>query len=148
MLGFSYFGSQKEELTIDAADENLDDVLAFIDERTEKMGFGPRTRRQIEVAVEELFVNISHYAYSPDKGKATIRFEQQYDPPRAVITLIDSGMAYDPLAKPDPDLTLPLEERPIGGLGIYMTKNFVDGIRYERKDEKNILTIEKIVKEG
>ena len=148
MLDFSYFGSQKEELTIDAADENLDDVLAFIDERTEKMGFGPRTRRQIEVAVEELFVNISHYAYSPDKGKATIRFEQQYDPPRAVITLIDNGMAYDPLAKPDPDLTLPLEERPIGGLGIYMTKNFVDGIRYERKDEKNILTIEKIVKEG
>ena len=151
MLGFSYFGAPEpalpDEITIDAEDENLDDVLAFIDAHLEKLGCDAITQRHIDVAAEELFVNISHYAYQPEKGQAAIRFEKEDDPLRAVITFIDSGIPYDPLSRPDPDLTLPAEKRPIGGLGIFMMKNYADKIDYERKDGKNILTIEKNLNE-
>ena len=147
MLAFSYFGSQKkdraDELTLDATVENLDTVLSFIDERLEQCGCDPKVQMQIDVSVEELFVNIAHYAYAPESGSATIRFEHLQDPNRAVITLIDSGKAYDPLAKPDPDLSLSAEERPIGGLGIYMVKKSVDSIHYERRGEQNVLTFVK-----
>jgi anti-sigma regulatory factor (Ser/Thr protein kinase) len=68
---------------------------------------------------------------------------KKLDPDRAVITLIDRGKAYDPLAKPDPDLSLSAEERPIGGLGIYMVKKSVDSIHYERRGEQNVLTFVK-----
>ena len=146
MLGFSYFGPKKEapeELTLDAVDDNLDKVLEFINERLDRLGCDPKIRKHLDVSVEELFVNISHYAYKPDTGKATIRFEYNADSDTAFITLIDSGIPYDPLKKPDPDLTLSVEERPIGGLGIFMTKHYVDNIRYERDGGKNILTLEK-----
>ena len=72
-----------------------------------------------------------------------MRVEIQEDPLAAIITFIDSGMPYDPLARPDPDVTLPAEEREIGGLGIYMVKKSMDNISYEYKDGKNILTIKK-----
>ena len=149
MLGFSYFGPKKEapeELTLDAVDDNLDKVLEFINERLDRLGCDPKIRKHLDVSVEELFVNISHYAYKPDTGKATIRFEYNADSDTAFITLIDSGIPYDPLKKPDPDLTLSVEERPIGGLGIFMTKHYVDNIRYERDGGKNILTLEKKLK--
>ena len=149
MLGFSYFGLKKEapeELTLDAVDDNLDKVLGFINERLDRLGCDPKIRKHLDVSVEELFVNISHYAYKPDTGKATIRFEYNADSDTAFITLIDSGIPYDPLKKPDPDLTLSVEERPIGGLGIFMTKHYVDNIRYERDGGKNILTLEKKLK--
>ena len=96
---------------------------------------------QIEVAVEELFVNIAHYAYAPDTGSATIRTEITAG--TAEITFIDSGVQYDPLAKPDPDVSLPASERQVGGLGIFMVKKSMDDMRYEYRDGKNILTIVK-----
>lgn len=98
---------------------------------------------QIDVAVEELFVNIAQYAYAPGIGVATIRLEIQEDPFVVVITFIDNGIPYNPLAKEDPDITLSAEERPIGGLGIYMVKKSMDEVSYEYKDGQNILRIKK-----
>ena len=132
-----------KELTIEATDENLDEVLAFVDEQLEEHDCSPKTQMQIDVAVEELFVNIAHYAYNPETGAATVRVEVSENPLSVVITFIDKGVPYDPLAKPDPDITLSAEERQIGGLGIYMVKKSMDDISYEYKDGKNILTIKK-----
>ena len=145
MLGFVYRGKEKraEELTLDATVENLDNVLAFVDKNLEKLDCSPKTQMQIDVAVEELFVNIAHYAYGDATGKATIRFEKTDDPLSASITFIDSGTPYDPLKKADPDVTLSAEERQIGGLGIYMVKKSMDDVKYEYADGKNILTITK-----
>ena len=144
MLGFSYFGIKKDdEITVDAKVENLDNVLSFINERLDKLGCPRAVKMQIDVSAEELFVNVAHYAYAPGTGTATVRFEYKEDPGRAVITLIDGGKPYDPLAKPDPDVTLSAEERPIGGLGIYMVKKSSDRMEYEYKDGKNVLTFEK-----
>ncbi len=146
MLGFSYFGSETkkvDELTLDATVENLDKVLAFVDERLEALECPMKVQMQIDVAVEEMFVNIAHYAYAPNVGSATVRFESADDPRRVLITLIDSGIPYDPLAKEDPDITLSADERPIGGLGIYMVKKSMDDIRYKNRNGQNILTIVK-----
>ena len=131
------------ELTILAALENLDQVLAFVDAELEKLDCPMKTQIQIDVAVEELFVNIAHYAYVPSQGSATIRVQPDEEKRSLAITFIDSGTPYDPLAKPDPDVTLSAEERQIGGLGIFMVKKSMDGMEYEYKDGKNILTIHK-----
>jgi len=130
-----------KELIIDAATDNLDAVMGFITEQLEAVDCPMKAQMQIEVAVEELFVNIAHYAYAPDTGSATIRTEITAD--TAEITFIDSGVQYDPLAKPDPDVSLPASERQIGGLGIFMVKKSMDDIRYEYADGKNVLTIVK-----
>ena len=97
----------------------------------------------IDVAVEELFVNIASYAYGEESGVAVVQVSVVKDPLSVEITFIDNGKQYDPLAKPDPDTTLSADERKKGGLGIFMVKNSTDDISYEYKDGKNILTIKK-----
>ena len=132
-----------KELTIEADVNNLDEVLKFVDGELENYDCPPKIQMQLDIAVEELFVNISHYAYSPETGNATLKVEILEDPLAVEITFIDKGVPYDPLAKPDPDITLPAEKRQIGGLGIFMVKKSMDDIRYDYKDGKNILTIKK-----
>lgn len=132
-----------KELTVAATIDNLDEVLAFVDASLEEMECPMRTQTQIDIAVEELFVNIAHYAYTPAVGDATIRTETRENPRALAVTFIDSGIPYDPLAKADPDVTLSAEERKIGGLGIYMVKKSVDAMEYEYKNGQNILTISK-----
>ena len=131
------------ELTIDAKLDNLEEVLAFIDAVLEEADCPMKTQMQIDMAAEELFVNIASYAYTPAVGSATIRVELKRDPSAVRITFIDSGIPYDPLAKEDPDVTLKAEERGIGGLGIYMVKKSMDEMVYEYRDGKNILSIQK-----
>ena len=146
MLGFTYIGPADDgtkELTIEARPENLDAVTAFIDEQLDTANCSMKARMQIEVAVEELFVNIANYAYSPEVGNATIGVKVQDDENYVTISFKDSGTPYDPLAKPDPDITLSADDRPIGGLGIYMVKKSMDDVKYEFKDGQNILTIKK-----
>ncbi len=145
MLCLRYFGGADfvKELTIEADVNNLDEVLAFVDEQLEVHDCPPKTQMQLDVAVEELFVNIAHYAYNPETGNATVRVEIQENPLSVVITFIDRGVPYDPLAKDDPDVTLSAEDREIGGLGIYLVKKSMDAVNYEYKDGKNILAIKK-----
>lgn len=146
MLGFYYAGTEEKkvsELTLEAKVENLDEVLAFVDGHLEQLDCPMKAKMQIDVAVEELYVNIAHYAYNPSVGSATVRVEVLQNPLAVSITFIDHGVPYDPLKKPDPDVTLSAEEREIGGLGIYMVKKSMDGIDYEYKDGQNILRIQK-----
>lgn len=132
-----------KELVVKALTDNLETVLKFVDSELEEYDCPPKAMVQLDIAVEELFVNIVNYAYGPDTGSATIRVELAEDPRAVMITFIDGGIPYDPLAKPDPDTTLSVEEREIGGLGIFMVKKSMDDMRYEYKDGNNILTITK-----
>lgn len=131
------------ELTVEAKTENLEQVLRFVNEQLETCDCPMRAQMQLEVAVEELFVNIAHYAYPNGTGKATVRFDFDGSTGTARITFADGGVPFDPLAKSDPDVTLSAEERQIGGLGIYMVKKSMDEITYDYKDGQNILTIRK-----
>jgi anti-sigma regulatory factor (Ser/Thr protein kinase) len=132
-----------KELTIDATIENIEKVTSFVDEQLEQYDCPMKIQMHINIAIDELFGNIAHYAYNPDVGPATVKVEVIEEPMAVVITFIDSGVQYDPLAKTDPDVSLSLEEREIGGLGIYMVKKTMDDITYEYKDGKNILRIKK-----
>lgn len=130
-----------KELTINATVENIETVTAFVDEQLEEMGCPMKAQMQIDIAIDELFSNIAHYAYNPEVGPATVRVEVTQDPMAVVVTFIDKGKQYDPLAKEDPDVTLSAEERDIGGLGIYIVKKSMDDISYEYRDGQNILRI-------
>ena len=130
-----------KELSIPAEVEKLPELLSFLERQLEEVGCSPKTQMQISVAAEEVFVNIASYAYTPGKGIATVRVTIREDPAEAAITFIDRGTPFDPLKKEDPDVTLSLEEREIGGLGIYMTKKTMDDVRYEYKDGQNQLTL-------
>lgn len=131
------------EMTVKASVDNLNQVLAFVDTELEKLECPIRAQMQIDVAVEELFVNIASYAYAPGEGDAVIRVESTSDPKTVSITFLDRGIPYDPLAKPDPDVTLSAAERAIGGLGIFMAKKSMDEMKYMYRDGQNILTIMK-----
>ena len=128
-------------LIIAADVSKLPDVIAFVDDLLEKFACPMKAQMQIDIALEELFVNIAHYAYPDASGEAEIRAKVDLD--SVEITLIDSGIPYDPLKKPDPDVTLPADKRAIGGLGIFMTKKMMDDISYQYVDGKNILTVKK-----
>ncbi len=128
-------------ITVEANRENLLQVQSFIDRELEAADCPMATQIAIDVAVEELFVNIASYAYGGKSGPATIQVHINENPTSAEITFIDRGKQYDPLAKPDPDVTLAAKDRKKGGLGIFMVKNSMDDIKYEYKDGKNILTL-------
>ncbi len=143
MLCLRYLGEDMKRMTIKAAVENLNEVLAFVDEQLEAAECPMKTQMQIDVAVEEIFVNIAHYAYAPGSGNAVIGVRVDEETRTAVITFADNGIPYDPTAAEDPDVSLPAEERDIGGLGIFMVKKSMDTVRYEYKDGQNILTLTK-----
>ena len=133
----------RREITAEAAMENLGTVLAFVEDCLEQLGAPPRVQVQITMAVDELFVNIASYAYPDRTGTATVRVEADEPPSAVALTFLDGGIPYDPLSHADPDVTLSAEERPIGGLGIYMVKKTMDEVVYAYRDGKNVLTIRK-----
>ena len=132
-------------LTIEAKVDNLSKVLSFIDEELDKSDCSIKAEMQINIAVEELFVNVAHYAYAPETGDISISIDFTDDPAAVVITLTDTGIPYNPVLKKDPDIGLSAEEREVGGLGIYMVKKSMDLLTYEHKGGRNIVTIIKYI---
>jgi len=130
-----------DELFIEAKLENIEAVLDFVNARLKDCP--PKIKNQIEITVEEIFSNIASYAYHPDVGNVTVRISIDN---WITIEFKDSGIAYDPLSAEDPDITLSLEEREIGGLGIFMVKKLMDSVEYRREGNNNILTIKRRLK--
>ena len=126
-----------KELTIPATVENIEKVTEFVNSQLEEINCPINAKMQIDIAIDELFGNIAHYAYKPETGPATVRVEVTETPISVIVTFIDHGIPYDPLKKDDPDVTLSAEERAIGGLGIFMVKKTMDEITYEYKDGQN-----------
>jgi anti-sigma regulatory factor (Ser/Thr protein kinase) len=135
-----------DKLDILAKTENLDTVIDFVNEHLEGVECPMKIQMQIDVAVEEIFVNIANYAYGTGEGPATVRINVDNQNKIVDITFIDNGVPYDPLAKEDPDITLSAQERQIGGLGIFMVKKSMDDVTYEYRDGHNILTLKKGLK--
>ena len=133
----------RSEIEVEAAVDRLPEVLEFVESRLEEAGCAMKTQMQITVSAEEIFVNIASYAYAPESGRARISLEMSREPKQATIIFTDSGRPFDPTAREDPDVTLQAENREIGGLGIFMTKKFMDDVRYEYRDGQNVLTLKK-----
>ena len=132
------------ERTFPASIDALNDVLSFVEEELEKADCSMKASMQITVAVEELFVNIAHYAYPGESGSMKLGIE--VDNGTATLQFVDYGVPFDPMQKDDPDVTLDVESRDVGGLGIFMVKKTMDHVQYERKGNQNVLTITKEIR--
>lgn len=128
-------------LRVPAKNEYLDQVTGFVMDQLEEYGCSPRIRYQIELAIEEIFVNISSYAYHPKEGEAEVRCEVLQDPMRVSIQFLDGGTPFDPLARGEVDLSPEAFMNREGGLGIFLVKETMDDVSYTYENGQNILTI-------
>ena len=131
-------------LVVPAQVTELNRVNEFLHSELDRRLCPQRTQNQLDIAVEELFVNVCHYAYPErDNGKVYIQRTYSAEPKAITVDIIDDGIPYNPLEKPDAVTPANIEDVPIGGLGILMAKKCTDEMRYERLDGSNIVTIVK-----
>ena len=131
------------KITVPAKIENLQKVFNFFNTQLNSVAYNMKSRLQLELSIEEAYVNISKYAYESDEGKVEILSCVDEDPLQITVKFMDSGIPYNPLKNEDPDILANTEEKELGGLGIFLIKKNVDNIGYEYLDGKNILTIQK-----
>ena len=147
MLCFAYRGEKEEkpvkEMTVDATVENIPAVTAFVEAELDRLDCPGKARMQIDVAIDEIASNIAQYAYEDKTGPLTVRFAFEEDTRTVTLTFLDKGMPYNPLEKTDPDVSLAAEDRPTGGLGIFLVKKTMDQVAYAYKFNQNILTLQK-----
>jgi anti-sigma regulatory factor (Ser/Thr protein kinase) len=129
-------------LRLPAELDRLYEVLSFIRQKAEALGVPDKSLGKLDLVMEELTVNVMHYAYPDGSGAFEISFvlEEQGTSTRFCVTLRDWGKPFNPLASSEPDRELPVEERPVGGLGIFLAEQMVDSLNYQRKDGANVLT--------
>ncbi len=131
------------EIIVPAAEEELTNVQEFVTSQLEDVNCPAKALFQIELAVEEIFINIVSYAYRPEIGEATIRCEICEDPLRVIIEFQDHGKRFDPLAREEADTSKDALMEREGGLGIFLVRKNMDAVEYRYEDGKNILTISK-----
>ena len=131
------------ERVFPADDTALRDVLGFVEETLESAGCPMKVTMALCVAIEEVFVNVAHYAYGDGKGDVKLAISLSENDSTVIFRMSDKGTPFDPLKRPDPDITLPVEEKEIGGLGIFITKKTMDTVSYAYKNGENILTMTK-----
>ena len=131
------------KITLPAVLDKIETATDFINGILEDANCPMSARMQLDIALDELMSNVARYAYASGEGDVTVSLEILESPRRAVLTITDSGVPYDPLKKEDPDITLSAEERKIGGLGIFIVKRSMDKMSYAFKNGKNIVTIVK-----
>ena len=132
------------EMTVNATPEQIGKVVDFVDEQLTTLGCSDEVRTDVDVAIDELLGNIVQYAYGSQAGNVTVCVDVEMDPPSAVITLMDSGIPFNPLAEERPNTTsLPAKERPLGGLGLFLVEELMDELTYCYRDGHNVLTVRK-----
>ena len=127
------------DITVPARLESLEGLVKSATGSALKCGLAGETLYAVELVTEEAVVNVLKYSYPQGEGKVRLRCFGDRD--RFVIEVTDWGVPFDATAQPAPDVTSPLEERPVGGLGVYLTKKMTDEMRYTRKDRQNILSL-------
>ena len=145
MLMFDYKpqkgGATMTNQTFPAKTESLTDILGFVEETLESFECSMKIQMAVCVAIEEVFVNVAHYAYGDGEGDVTLGIGLDEASRTVTFRMADKGVPFDPLKKPDPDITLSAEEREIGGLGIFITKKTMDSVTYAYENGENILTM-------
>ena len=127
------------EKTFAASLDTIPDIVGFVSETASAMGVHPKRVMQLELAVEEAAVNICSYAYEIPPGEVTIRISRETEVVR--IELVDAGVPFDPLAADAPDIRSELENREVGGLGIFLIRRMLDEVHYSRSGDRNILSL-------
>ena len=130
-----------KSITAEAKIENIALVTDFVNSILEKNECSMKVQMEIDIVIDEIFSNIAYYAYAPGSGEATVQVEIEDSPKRLELVFIDRGIPYNPFENKDPDVTLDIEERKIGGLGIFLVKEMMDEVLYEYVDGQNILKL-------
>lgn len=130
-------------LTLPAKMENLETLIEFVLAESDQLHFDSMLQNRIRLATEEVLANVISYAYPDQIGDVSISTERTTGRDGIRVEISDSGIPFDPLGKPEPDLSIPLEKRQLGGLGIFLVKEIANDVSYHRKDGKNILTFTK-----
>ena len=132
----------KKELIINNQIEELERLAIFVEEGSEELGLDPETTMNLNLALEEVVSNVILYAYPREMGEK-ITIMAQTEKQSLIFTITDKGKEFDPTNVEEADVTLSAEEREIGGLGIFIVKNIMNEVTYQRLDGKNILTLKK-----
>ncbi|MBE6471085.1 MAG: ATP-binding protein [Coriobacteriaceae bacterium] len=130
-----------KSITVSATDSDPGPVIEFVEEELSLHECPPKVLNQIEVAIEEILVNIVSYAQLTAEDGVEVRCEVLTDPVRVVVQFLDQGVPFDPLAREDPDLSVDTLMEREGGLGIFMVKKMMDDVSYAYEGGKNTLTI-------
>ena len=128
-----------QERVYEASLTKIPEVVSFVSDAAGSMGVHPKRIMHLELAVEEAVANICSYAYAVPPGEFTVRMIQE--PEMVRIELIDNGVPFDPLRLDEPDIKSEIENRDVGGLGIFLMRRMLDEMRYSRLNDKNILTL-------
>jgi sigma-B regulation protein RsbU (phosphoserine phosphatase) len=132
----------KKRLVLPNDIETIPQLNEFIDLVAEEVGLDMSLTMSLNLAMEEAVVNVMDYAY-PNGQKGNVDIEVTADQEWMTFVITDTGIAFDPTTKEDADTTLSAEERPIGGLGIFLVRQLMDDINYKREGNKNVLTLRK-----
>lgn len=143
VLQYEALQENVETITVPATPEHLGTVWKFVADYSVTKRFSQKERYMLKVAIEEVFANIVHHAYQGKMGELHLRCYEDKAQHLMYVVFADSGIPYNPLKHEDPDVTLPAEERTVGGLGVYIVKQYMDTVQYQYKDGMNILTIGK-----
>jgi anti-sigma regulatory factor (Ser/Thr protein kinase) len=127
-------------LTLPAKMGNLETLIGFVLSAAEQLNFDPKLQNQLRLATEEILVNVISYAYPGQNGDVTLSTDQTSGREGVRVEIIDAGTPFDPLSKPAPDLTVPIKDRQIGGLGIFLLREIMSEVSYRRENGRNILT--------
>lgn len=127
--------------------DELYSMLEYIDHVARQAQFGELDLGKIQVACEEVLVNVIDHAYKGKSGVIEIECIE-CDPKGIKIRIVDQGVSFNPLQYKEVDVAAPLEEREIGGLGLLIARHFMDDIDYERKAKNNILTMKKFLEDA
>ena len=127
--------------TFPAKTEALSDVLGFVEQMLDSFECPIKIQVALCVAIEEVFVNVAHYAYGEGEGNMSLGIGFEEESRAITFRMTDKGIPFDPLKKPDPDISLSADEREIGGLGIFITKKTMDSLTYTYENNENILTM-------
>lgn len=133
----------EKELTVDATLESIALVTDFVNSELDAKDCSPKARVQIDIAIDELISNIVSYAFPSGNGSFTVRVAFEKSSPTAVLTFLDRGQPFDPLSVSEPDVTSAAEDRPVGGLGVFLIRRLMNDASYEYRDGQNILRLRK-----
>ena len=136
----------KHEKTMQASLESIPEITGWVDQLLTKAGCTVKARRQIDVALDEILSNIARYAYPDGEGSMTVEIDMDEETGLLCLTFRDEGIPFDPLGKEEPDVTLGVRERAVGGLGIFLVKKMMDKVSYRREGKEKILSLYKKVK--
>ncbi len=140
MLALRYKGSEVQKITLPAVVDSIEKVTEFVNDRLQKSNIPQKIQTQIDVVIDELMSNVTKFAYRDGKN-GDISVEMEVNEEEIAMTFRDSGVPFNPLEQADPDVNAPLEQRKIGGLGLFLVRKTMDKLNYVYENGQNVLTV-------